>query len=84
MGCYPVYNYDAATGSQAVKRERALQLHHACSRAISLELREFCMRSHAMQAGDGKWYAECVPRIAFLATDYQQARQHLAFAGSGC
>ena len=83
LGCYPVYNYDAAIGSQDVKRARALQLHHECSRALSKELREFCMRSHAMQTGDGIWY-DCVPRLAFLATDYQQARQHLAFSGSGC
>ena len=30
LGCFLVYNYDAALGSRAVKSKRALQLHHYC------------------------------------------------------
>ena len=83
LGCFPVYNYDAAIGSSAVKSARALQLHHDCCRALSDAIFEFCKSSVQMRAGNQLVY-ECTPRFAFMSGDFQEVKEHVALMGLGC
>ena len=82
LGCFLVYNYDAAIGSSAVKSARALQLHHDCCRALSDASFEFCKSSVQMRAGNLLVY-ECTPRFAFMSGDYQEVKEHVALMGLG-
>ena len=83
-GCLPVFDYDAPEGlSQGLKRKRALELHHDCCRIISSEMLNFCEQRNRMQAADGSIY-EVVPRLAFVAADFQQIQQNVALVGRGC
>ena len=83
MGCFPVYDYDAAIGSSAVKSARALQLHHDCCRALSDAIFEFCKNTVQLRAGNRLVY-ECAPRLAFISGDYEEVKDHVALKGRGC
>ena len=83
LGCFPVYDYDAAIGSSATKSARSLQLHHDCCRVLSDAIFEFCRRSVQMRAGNGLVY-DCVPRFAFISGDYEEVKMHVALCGCGC
>jgi coenzyme F420-reducing hydrogenase beta subunit len=80
----PIFDYDAPEGlSQNQKRKRALELHHDCCRVMSSELLKFCEQRNIMQAANGSIY-NVVPRLAFVAADFQQIQQNVALVGRGC
>jgi hypothetical protein len=84
LGCVPIYDHDASLlTSEGKKRERALMLFHDCMRIVSVKISEFCQKKHLMVAGDGCQYI-CVPRLAFIAADFQQIQQNLALSGARC
>jgi hypothetical protein len=83
-GYLSIFDYDAPEGlPQGQKRKRALELHHDCCRIISSEMLNFCEQRNRMQAADGSIY-EVVPRLAFVAADFQQIQQNVALVGRGC
>ena len=84
LGCLPIYDYDASLlGSEGRKRARALELFHECIGIVSADIAEFCKQPHTMRCGDGNDYV-VVPRLAFVAADFQQIQQNLALVGGGC
>ena len=84
LGCLPITDYDASLlGSEAKQRNRAIELFHDCISVISADIAEFCNQQHTMLCGDGLNYV-VLPRLAFVAADFQQIHQNLALAGSGC
>ena len=79
-----MYDYDASLlKSDAKKKDRALRLFHDCCSIVSADLLEFCEQRHTMRCGDGHDYV-VVPRLAFVAADFQQIHQNLALVGGGC
>ena len=72
-----MYDYDASLlKSDAKKKDRALRLFHDCCSIVSADLLEFCEQRHTMRCGDGHDYV-VVPRLAFVAADFQQIHQNL-------
>ena len=77
LGCLPIYDHDASLlGSEAKKRSRSLGLFHDCCSILSANILKFCEH-------DGHNYV-VVPRLAFVAADFQQIQQNLALVGHGC
>jgi hypothetical protein len=84
LGCLPIYDHDASMlGSDAKKRNRALQLFHDCIGIVSADIAEFCKQRHTIRCGDGNDYV-VIPRLAFVAADFQQIQQNMALSGGGC
>jgi hypothetical protein len=84
LGCLPIYDHDASLlGSEAKKRSRSLELYHDCCTILSANILEFCEQRHTMLGSDGHNYV-VVPRLAFVAADFQQIQQNLALVGHGC
>ena len=84
LGCLPIYDHDASLlGSEAKKRSRSLELFHDCCSILSANILKFCEQRHTMLGSDGQNYV-VVPRLAFVAADFQQIQQNLALVGHGC
>jgi hypothetical protein len=84
LGCVPIYDGDASLlRSEASRSRRALELFHDSMTVLSNELSIACSQSHKMRAGNGLEYL-VVPRLGFLAADFQQIQQNTSLQGKGC
>ena len=79
-----MYDYDASLlKSTDAKRLRSLQLFHDSIAVLSDDLSVAFSKTHKMRAGNGCEFL-VVPRLAFVAADFQQIQQNTLLHGRGC
>lgn len=84
LGCLPIYDNDASLlRSEAKRSRRALEMFHDAMAVLSNQLSIACGQTHRMRAGNGREYL-VVPRLAFVAADFQQIQQNTSLQGKGC
>ena len=84
LGCLPIYDNDASLlRSEACRSRRSREMFHDAMAVLSNELSIACGQSHKMRAGNGSEYL-VVPRLAFVAADFQQIQQNTSLQGKGC
>ncbi len=83
LGCLPIYDYDSSLIRSAANRSRrAREMFHDAMALLSNELRIACGQNHKMRAGNGREYL-VVPRLAFVAADFQQIQQNTSYRALG-